>query len=233
MVYFLYTSEYIDNAESWCQLLSDLPEGLDLVWEGGTPIFHARMYEVGERHGLSILQTRAFQCFVRLFATQSAKQPDTWTRTSRNILQPMTKVVEDSDTESEISDDASKDKSEQPIFVPSRGRHERANIDISAILADDCLLLMQPIKKVILHALHVFNIEDPSPILNTLYTKFQREYTFSKIVDINEDCSFCQSGMKRLVAACEHGWGCDEAICKRAWVDPSYCDMCLRFDDDE
>jgi len=142
--------------------------------------------------------------------------------------------VGDSDTESEISDDASNDKSEQPILVPPLTHHVRASSDISAILADDYLLLMQPIIKVILYAwLHAFNIEGPSPVLNPIYTRFQREYTFSKIKNLDEDCSFCQSGMKRLVLACEHGWGCDEAECKRPWVDPSYCDSCLHFNDDE
>ncbi len=65
-LYHLYTCEYIEDEAAWKQMVSTSTKTKDLPWEGGRAIYHAEMYEIGERFGMPSLQQQAHQCFVRL-----------------------------------------------------------------------------------------------------------------------------------------------------------------------
>jgi hypothetical protein len=140
LVYFLYTDEYINDEISWNRLISDLPGSRNPKWEGGDPLFHLAMLEVGQRHCLPELQFRAYQSFVLLFATQQKTQNEAHRWRHINIFC----IIDDTDKE---TDEETEEETDEEIDEVSGDRvhaaigttlsDERLSELVSAVMADD------------------------------------------------------------------------------------------------
>jgi hypothetical protein len=224
------------RSKSLEQALSDLSCSDNLPWEGEQAMYHAEMYEMAERFQIPQLQQQAYQCFVRLFATQQGTQSDAEHCRRSNFFRVLdfrhlahNRYLRDSDvdTESESGEPANK-----TLLYPEVDFF-KINDTVSAIMSHELVSLMKPIVDILVRGLLAIRSRKPRPptAIDRSYRLLKDQLLFARLEDVGEKCAECSSKLHGM-QGCEHGWNCDQLGCNKKCVAPSFCDVFLEFIDE-
>jgi len=226
LVYFLYTGEYINNELEWNRLVLDLPGSRNPQWEGGDPLFHLAMLEVGQRHRLPELQFYAYKSFVLLFATQQKTQEEAFDCRHINSLCMMN-----------LPKEVTNEETNKSSGVGSHHALETSLSDkylsdlISAVTTNARFSSMIPILHLLVRALQARKTwpTAPSSILDHSYLHLSGLICFTRLENDKDECIDCGANIQ-IMSGCKHGWACDESECRSEWWVPTFCTVCLDFD---